>query len=114
MRSSTKSLRQSLSTTSIFVDQTSPRIDQEAPGMIVTWEEALAEREARGETRGQLEAAREADLRAARRRFGSFPAEFGDRLEAIDDLDRLSEILDQILEAESLDDIDLPAPAPAS
>jgi hypothetical protein len=77
--------------------------NKEVREMVVTWEEALAEREARG----QLEAAREADLRAARRRFGSLPAEFEDRLGDIDDLERLYEILDQVLEAESLDDIDL-------
>lgn len=81
--------------------------NKEVREMVVTWEEALADRQARGEAKGQLTAAHESNIRAARHRFGALPAEFEDRIRAIDDLGRLYEILDQILEVASPDQIDL-------
>ncbi len=86
-------------------------VNKEVREMVVTWEEALAEREARGKATGrslgQVEAAQGADLRAAVRRFGPLPQAFEDRIHAIRDLERLYQILDQILEAESIGEIDL-------
>ena len=93
--------------------------NKEVREMIVTWDEALAEREARGraegeargraegEARGQAKAAQEADLRAAERRFGLLPTTFEKRIRAIQDPERLYQILDQILDAESIDDVEL-------
>ncbi len=86
-------------------------VNKEVREMVVTWEEALAEREARGKATGrslgQVEAAQGADLRAAERRFGPLPQAFEERIHAIRSLDRLYQILDQILEAQSIDEIDL-------
>lgn len=53
------------------------------------------------------ELAQEADLRAAERRFGPLPQAFEEKIRATQDLDRLYEILDQLLEAESIDKIKL-------
>ena len=117
--------------------------NKEVRDMVVTWEEALAEREARGRAEGeargraegeargraegeargraegriageargraegQAKAAQEADLRAAERRFGLLPTAFAERIRAIQDPERLYRILDQILDAESIDDVEL-------
>ena len=83
--------------------------------MVVTWEEALAESRAEGKSQGraegrslgQVEAAQEADLRAAERRFGALPQAFKDKISQTEDLDRRYQILDQILEAKSISEIDL-------
>ncbi len=77
--------------------------NKEVRMMAITWDETLAERE----TRGRISAAQEADLRVAQRRFGALPPAFQDRIRATQDVDRLYEILDQLLEAKSIDEIDL-------
>ncbi len=82
-------------------------VNKEVREMVVTWEEALAESRAEGETRGRARAAQDADLRVAERRFGPLPQAFEERIHAIRDLDRLYRILDRILEASSIDEIDL-------
>jgi hypothetical protein len=76
--------------------------NKEIREMVVTWEEAIADSEARG----QLKAAQEASVRAARHRFSSLPPELEARIRAIEDIDRLYGILDQILEAGSPDEIE--------
>ena len=81
--------------------------NEEVRKMVVTWEEALAESRAEGEAIGRAKAAQDADLRAAERRFGSLPTAFEDRIRATQDPERLYQILDQILEAESIEGIDL-------
>ena len=84
--------------------------NKEVREMVVTWEEALAESRTEGEisgrSLGQLEAAQDADLRVAERRFGPLPQAFEERIRETQDLDRLYRILDRILEASSIDEID--------
>jgi len=79
--------------------------------MVVTWEEALAEREAKGEAkgeaRGRLEATRKAIVLLARRRHREVPPDFEDKLGAIDDLDRLYRILERVVDAPSIAELDL-------
>lgn len=75
--------------------------------MAITWDETLAEREAKGRAEGEARAAQEADLRVAERRFGTLPSAFEERIRATQDVDRLYLILDQILEAKSIEDIKL-------
>ena len=102
-----------------FVAELNRQDNEEVRMMAVTWEETLVEREARGraegeargraegEARGRTRAAQDADLRAAERRFGAVPRAFVDRIRATQDPERLYQILDQILEAKSIDDIEL-------
>ncbi len=94
-----------------FVADLNREGNKEVRMMAITWNETLAEREAEGEARGRAEgaarAAQEADLRVAERRFGTLPAAFQDRIRATQDVDRLYQILDQILEAKSIDEIEL-------
>ncbi|MCP4660746.1 MAG: hypothetical protein GY856_35540, partial [bacterium] len=86
---------------------------KEVQKMVLTWQEALAESdtqgEARGRTRGRVEEAREAVVLVVRSKWGSPPNGFVARLEAIDDLDRLHEIMEQALNVHSLDEIELDA-----
>ncbi len=81
--------------------------NKEARNMVVTWEEALAEREARGEAKGRLEAARKAIVLLAKRCHREIPPDFEERLNAIDDLGRLYEILGRIVEVSSVAELDL-------
>ncbi|MCP4656914.1 MAG: hypothetical protein GY856_16000 [bacterium] len=100
---------------------------EEVKKMLLTWDEALAESkaqgmalgktegmalgrvegEARGEARGEVNQAREAVLLVARHRWGSLPNDFAAKLESINELDRLHEIMEQALEVQSLDEVDL-------
>ncbi len=75
--------------------------------MAITWDETLAEREAKGEARGRARAAQDADLRVAERRFGVLPSAFQDRIRATQDVDQLYQILDRILEAKSIEEVEL-------
>jgi flagellar biosynthesis/type III secretory pathway protein FliH len=107
--------------------------------MAVTWEEALAEREAigevkglaageakglaageakglaageakglaAGEARGKLIATRQAIVLLARHCFRSLPAGLEEKLEAIDDLGRLYEILERVHEARTVEDLSI-------
>lgn len=90
-----------------FVADLNREGNEEVRKMAITWDETLAEREARGEARGRTRAAQDADLRVAERRFGSLPSTFENRIRATQDVDRLNRILDQILEARSIDEIEL-------
>jgi len=74
--------------------------------MVITWEETLAEREARGEARG-LEAMRNSILRVLQRRLALVPAFVREKLDAIRSVDRLEEILDQALTVSSVDELRL-------
>ncbi len=73
--------------------------------MIVTWEEALAEREARGRAKGQAEARAEDMARVkqddlllvARYYLASVPAGFEEKVRAISDLDCLNDLLVRLL-----------------
>ncbi|MCP4657150.1 MAG: hypothetical protein GY856_17210 [bacterium] len=75
--------------------------------MVITWEDALAERWAAGLAEGKLDATRQAIVLLAKHHHGSLPADFEEKLEAIDDLSRLYEILEQVTEVRSLDELDL-------
>jgi hypothetical protein len=96
---------------------------EEVEAMAVTWEEALAEREAigaakglaegeakglaEGEAKGKLIATRQAITLLAKHCFRSLPAGFEEQLEAIDDLGRLYEILEQVHEARSVGELSI-------
>ncbi len=84
--------------------------NKEVSDMVITWDEALAEREAKGRADGLAEAkvkAREAVVLVVDHRLGSPPAAFVKALEKIDDLSQLHDLLDQSLTVQSLDDLDL-------
>ena len=80
--------------------------------MVITWEDALEERETKGRTEGRtegkLEASRDAIVLLAKHRHGQLPEAFEEKLEAIDDLDRLHQILEQVSDVSSLEELDLP------
>ncbi len=86
---------------------------KEVQKMVLTWQEALAESitqgESQGWTRGRVAEAREAVVLVVRNKWGSPPNGFVAKLEAIDDLDRLHEIMEQALNVHSLDEINLDA-----
>jgi hypothetical protein len=81
----------------------------------VTWEDALAESraegeargEARGKTQGRLEAARKAIVLLASRCHRDVPPDFEETLSAIADLERLYRILERIVDAPSMAQLDL-------
>ncbi len=79
---------------------------KEVQDMVITWEDALAESRAEGEARGR-QVIRDTIVRLAQHKSGPVPPSFRERLETIDDLDRLDGVLDQVLNARSLDDVDL-------
>ncbi|MCP4591754.1 MAG: hypothetical protein GY842_13525 [bacterium] len=81
--------------------------NKEVSDMVITWDEALAEREARGEAKGVAKGVHEAIVLVVNHRFGSPPAAFVEALEKIDDLSRLHDLLDQSLTVNSLDELDL-------
>jgi len=80
---------------------------KEVQEMVITWEDALAEREARGEARGQLKATRGAIVLLARHRHGELPDGFEEKLASIESLRRLYEILEQVSDVASLKELDL-------
>ncbi len=92
---------------------------KEVHEMAVTWEEALAEREslgvakgiakgkAEGKAEGKLEGARQAIALLAKHVFVSLPSGFAEKLRAINDLSRLYEILEQVSEVRSVEELDL-------
>jgi hypothetical protein len=95
-----------------FSHELAQQANKEVHDMVVTWEEALAEREAIGEARGEAigeaRATQQAILQVARKRHAaSLQNGFEQKIRSIHDLDRLNQILEQILDAGSLDDLDL-------
>jgi len=99
------------------------REGKEIQEMVITWEDALADRyakgraegEARGEARGEAKGRAEGELQAARRavvllarhRHDELPDGFEDKLEAIHSLQRLYEILEQVSDGASLEELEL-------
>ncbi len=75
--------------------------------MVITWEDALEERWAEGKAEGKIEATRQAIILLAKHHHGSLPNGFEEKLEAIGDLSRLYEILEQVTEVRSLEALDL-------
>lgn len=65
--------------------------------MVITWEDALVEREARGLIR--------AILRVLKRRLKTVPASVGAKLDSIRSLERLEQILDQAAVVRSVDEL---------
>lgn len=90
-------------------------VNKEVRDMVITWEEALEEREAKGEARGEargkaegrLEATRKAIVLLVQRFHGEVPPDFEEKLRAIDDLDRLYRILERVVDAPSIAELDL-------
>ena len=80
---------------------------KEVQDMAVTWEEALAEREAKGLAEGKLTATRQAITLLAKHCFGSLPEGFEEKLEAIDDLGRLYEILEQVPDSRTVEELSI-------
>jgi hypothetical protein len=76
---------------------------KEAKKMILTLQEAMADSKAEG----KVEEARKAVLLVVEHRWGSLQEDFVAKLEAVGDLDRLHEIMEQALKVSSLDEIDL-------
>ena len=83
--------------------------NEEVHDMVITWEDALADREAKGEAKGEVkgktEAARDHILRILQRRLESVPAFVREKLDAIQNLERLEEILDQAIVVRSVDEL---------
>ena len=83
--------------------------------MVITWEDALKERYTAGLDKGRDEGRDEGALQATRRavvllakhRYAQLPDGFEDKLEAISDLSRLYEILEQLADVHSLEELDL-------
>ena len=69
--------------------------------MVITWEEALAERE----NRGRAAAMQETILLVATHRFVKLPGGFEDKIRGIGNPDRLEELLLQILGSDSITDV---------
>ncbi len=86
-------------------------VNKEVREMVVTWEEALAEREAAGENRGRAEGeaiAKQDDiLLVAKHQFHDLPSGFENTIRAVSDLGRLNDLFEQVLKTESLEDVDL-------
>ncbi len=80
---------------------------KEVQEMVITWEDALEEREAKGRTEGRTEGVRRAIVLLARHRHGQLPGSFEEKLEAIEDRSRLYEILGQVSDVASLEQLDL-------
>jgi Lhr-like helicase len=78
---------------------------QEVGTMIQTLSEAMRDSEARGEARGELRATRRAILLMTKENHEALPAGFEEHLNAIDDLERLFKILEQVPRVASLDEI---------
>ena len=74
----------------------------EVKNMVITFDDALAEREAVGEARGRLVATREAIELMLRHRFGSLPASVHNRLAATSDPSLLQELMEATFQVSSL------------
>lgn len=102
-----------------FTAELEREANKEVRDMVVTWEEALAESraeglaegrtegKAEGEALGQLEAARKAILVLASRCHREIPPGFEETIRVMDDIDRLYRILERIVDAPSIAELDL-------
>jgi hypothetical protein len=86
-----------------FAAQLERDANKEVREMVVTWEEALEEREAKGKG----EATRKAIVLLARRFHRDIPPDFEETLAAIRDLDQLYRILERVVDAPSIAELDL-------
>ena len=79
------------------------RDDEEVHKMVITWEDALAH----ATDEGKIENARDYIVRVLKRRLQDVPAFIIEKLNAIDDTERLDAILDQALDVSSVDELTL-------
>ncbi len=93
--------------TARFEAETRREERQEVGKMIQTFSEALADREARGEARGRLKESRTAIVHLAKSFHKELPEGFEEKLDAIEDLERLHEVLELVPRVRSLGEIDL-------
>ena len=73
--------------------------------MVITWEDALAAREDKGKAEGRAEAARSHIVRILQQRLSSVPSFVRTKLDAIESVERLEEILDQAIVVSSADEL---------
>jgi len=73
----------------------------EAPEKLPSWQKAIAESERRGERRERQQTL----IRLLQHKFSEVPEAVVQRIEATEDLDRLSEWLDHILDANTLAEV---------
>ncbi len=78
--------------------------NKEVQKMVITWEEALAARETRGEARG-LHAMRNSIAQVLERRLESVPAFVREKLDGIRSIERLEAIFDQALSIHTVDEL---------
>ncbi len=84
-----------------FAAEVERESNKEIQGMVITWEDALAA----SKTEGKAEAARNHILRILQRRLDSVPSFVRTKLDAIDNVERLEEILDQAIVVSSADEL---------
>lgn len=102
-----------------FTAELGRQANKEVRNMVITWEETLAAREAKGEAKGEARGRAEGEARGEAKatrenivlflthRFGSVPSAVREGLDRIEDLDRLHEILEQSLRLESMEELNL-------
>jgi hypothetical protein len=81
--------------------------DEEVQKMVITWEDALAHARGEGRDEGKIAAARSHIARILKLRLQDVPAFISERLDAIDDVERLEAILDQAAVVNSVDELAL-------
>jgi hypothetical protein len=86
-------------------------VNKEVQDMLQTWDEAIAASESKGRKEGREEGREEATRKAIglvlTHNCGSVPDEVMEKLNAIRDLSRLYEILEQAMKIRSIDELDL-------
>jgi flagellar biosynthesis/type III secretory pathway protein FliH len=100
-----------------FAAEAAEDANKEVQKMVITWEDALAAREAKGAAEGEAKGAAEGEakgeatgvrasiMRVLRRRLDNIPAAIQAKLDTIDRPERLVEILDQAIVANSIDEL---------
>ena len=81
--------------------------NKEVYDMVVTWEQALKASRAEGRIEGKAEATRTAIIRLARHCLHDVAPDFEEKLRAIEDLDRLYEILERVPDVSSTEELGL-------
>jgi hypothetical protein len=84
-----------------FAAEVAKEGNEEVREMVITWEETIADRVARG----KIALARDHILRILKQRFESVPAFVRQKIEGIQSLERLEGILDQAIVVSSVDDL---------
>jgi hypothetical protein len=85
----------------LFAAELAKQDHEEVREMVITWEDALAA----SKTEGVVETMRSSILRVLTRRLEAVPASVREKLDAIQSLERLEEVLDQAAVARSVDEI---------